>query len=436
MKVTELRTLAKTAPRTPGVYMWRDTANRVLYVGKAINLQARITSYGNTKDPRILAMREDAATITWETVGTEIEALILESRAIQQTKPKFNIVMRDDKQYGYVGITDEEFPQPLFTHQARSPKIKKPFKRLIGPFTDSGSLTTTLRWLRGLFPYCTCKQKHHVPCLNAHMGRCPGYCCLKTPATSAQQRDYAATIRSLSDILDGKRDTLIRRLEREMKLLGSQHRLEEALALQGRIERIRRVFENAQLVANRRRLSARHPHAIEQLADNLGLARTPLRIEGYDVAHIQGTHVSGAMVVFSNGNPSVADYRLFNISDASLGDTAQLREMLERRLKHEEWPLPDLILVDGGKAQLNTVVRTLNAHNISLPVIALTKDERHQGDHLLSSLDSQVRMLADLPRSLVALVTHIDDEAHRFSIKHYRKRHGKTLRPTLQSVEK
>jgi excinuclease ABC subunit C len=101
--------------------------------------------------------------------------------------------------------------------------------------------------------------------------------------------------------------------------------------------------------------------------------------------------------------------------------------MLQRRLRHDEWPLPDLILVDGGKAQLNTIVRTLDAAGHSIPVIALTKDDRHQADHLLSSLDSQVRMLTDLPRPLRSLVVHIDNEAHRFSIGQYRRRHRRSV---------
>lgn len=417
----------KKAPHTPGVYFWRGRGGRVLYVGKAVNLKARLSSYAKTRDPRIMAMVAQARTIDWETVPTDIEALILESRLIKLRKPKFNIVMRDDKQYAYVGLTDETFPQPIVTHQVRSTRIKKPFRRLIGPFTDAGALTTTVRWLRGLFPYCTCKQKHHVKCLNAHIGKCPGYCCLKTTATDAQKKEYAQSLRAITDILTGKRDTLIVRLETQMKILGKTRRLDEALELQRRIERIRRVFENAQLVAGRRRLTARHLGASEQLVSELGLVDVPKRIEGYDVAHIQGSHPSGAMAVFTNGRPNKEQYRLFNLHADSVGDTAQLREMLTRRMKHDEWPLPDLILVDGGIAQLNTIVRTLNADGHYIPVIALTKNDRHQADHLFSGLDSKIRMLTDLPRAMRDLLVHIDGESHRFAIGHYRRRHRRGM---------
>ncbi|MEK7637907.1 MAG: GIY-YIG nuclease family protein [Patescibacteria group bacterium] len=427
MEKAKLTARIKEAPATPGVYIWRGKAGRVLYVGKAVNVRSRLLSYAKTKDPRIMAMVTEARMVEWKTVPTEIEALILESSRIKLLKPKFNIVMRDDKQYAYVALTDEAFPQPIVTHQVRSLRIKKPFKRLIGPFTDAGALTMTIRLLRGLFPYCTCKQKHFMKCLNAHIGKCPGYCCLKAPATAAQKKEYARTIRAITDILTGKRDTLIGRLEIQMKHLGKTQKLDEALGLQRRIERIRRVFENAQLVAGRRALTGRHLGAISQLVNELGLADEPKRIEGYDVAHIQGNHPSGAMAVFTDGHPDRAQYRLFNLHADAVGDTAQLREIMVRRLKHDEWPLPDLILVDGGIAQMNTMVRALDSAGHHIPVIALTKNDKHQADHLFSSLDSNIRMLADLPRAMRDLLVHIDTEAHRFSISHYRRRHRKSL---------
>ncbi|MEK9208713.1 MAG: GIY-YIG nuclease family protein [Patescibacteria group bacterium] len=421
---------AKNAPTTPGVYIWRGKNGRVLYVGKAVNLRSRLSSYAKTKDPRIIAMVTEARAVEWETVPTEIEALILESRLIKLRKPKFNIVMRDDKQYSFVVVTKEEFPHIVLTHQPTTPFIRNSspvIRSIIGPFTDAGALTTTVRWLRGLFPYCTCKQKHFMKCLNAHIGKCPGYCCLKAPATAAQKKEYARTIRAITDILTGKRDTLIGRLEIQMKHLGKTQKLDEALGLQRRIERIRRVFENAQLVAGRRALTGRHLGAISQLVNELGLADEPKRIEGYDVAHIQGNHPSGAMAVFTDGHPDRAQYRLFNLHADAVGDTAQLREIMVRRLKHDEWPLPDLILVDGGIAQMNTMVRALDSAGHHIPVIALTKNDKHQADHLFSSLDSNIRMLADLPRAMRDLLVHIDTEAHRFSISHYRRRHRKSL---------
>ncbi|MCC6934822.1 MAG: GIY-YIG nuclease family protein [Candidatus Yanofskybacteria bacterium] len=422
MKPQDITHIAKTAPRTPGVYLWRTARRKLLYVGKAVDLRARISSYANNPDTRIRALCDEAATIEWETVPTEIEALILESQRIKALKPKYNIVMRDDKQYTYVGVTKEEFPQLIVTHQVRPARAGIAFKRLIGPFTDSSALRATLRWLRGPFPYCTCKQKHHVKCLNAHIGVCRGYCCLRHPSTAAQRAEYRRDIAAITDILEGRRDALIRRIERDMKRAGTAHQLERAIALRTLADQARQVFTNATLVRRTSR-SAAHDGALPALRAEFRLPRPPRRIEGYDIAHLQGAHPSGAMVVFRNGTASPADHRLFNIRTRTGGDIAQLKEMLERRMKHTEWPLPDLIVVDGGRAQLNAALASMGDNGI--PVIAFTKDLRHRGDHVLSSLDARIRMLSDLPRIVRDLITHIDAEAHRFSIRQYRSRHRK-----------
>jgi excinuclease ABC subunit C len=214
-----------------------------------------------------------------------------------------------------------------------------------------------------------------------------------------------------------------------MKRLGHAHKLEQAQELKTRIERIERVYENAQLNASRRRASIARSGALEQLETELRLSHEPQRIEGYDIAHMQGEHPSGVMVVFDEGTSDSSQYRLFNIHVSS-GDTGMLREIFERRLKHDEWPLPDLIVVDGGKAQLNVILRVLAEHELNLPVVALTKDDKHRADHILTSQDSRVRVLRDLPRAMRDLMVRIDDEAHRFAIKHYRRRHRKTVSTT------
>ncbi len=437
----------RKAPRTPGVYVWRAKNGTPLYIGKAANLRARLSSYPKTTHPRIHAMLRAATKFTWEETPTDIEALILESQLIKRYRPKYNVEWRDDKQYFYVGFTHEDFPHIFLTHQPmtvpstghRAPKNalgarnSAPASDYIGPFTEGVPLKTTLRALRGLFPYCTCKQKHHVKCLNAHIGMCPGYCCLKVPATRTQKVAYARNIRAIRDILTGKRDTLIRRLEQEMKAVGQAHRLEEALTLKQMLARITRVFQNAQINVRNQRLAARHIGALELLRDELHLPDIPHRIEGYDIATIQGAHAAGAMVVFSDGRADNHEYRLFNIknglsSETSIkGDVPMLRQVLERRLAHPEWPMPDLIVVDGGKAQLNAVVNTLTAFNVDTPVIAMKKNERHQPEYALTSLHIVPRALATLPRALRDLLVHVDAEAHRFSIGHYRRRHRRTV---------
>lgn len=374
MEGLQLSNYLKRAPKTPGVYVWRDAGRRPFYVGKAVNLRSRLSNYRKPTDPRIRAMVENARTLTWQTTGTDIEALILESQLIKKLKPRYNIDWRDDKRYFYVGFTDEAFPRIFITHQPKGD--------FVGPFTDGVPLKATLRVLRNLFPYCTCTQRHHLRCLNAHIGKCPGFCCLKAPATAAQKKEYARGIRAIRDVLSGKRDALVRRLastnpDIALKLL--------------------RVFQNAQINA-RNQKRAGHPGA-------------PERIEGYDVANIGGQHAVGAMVVFEHGVPNKKEYRLFNIKTSG-GDTDMLREILQRRAAHDDWPTPNLIIIDGGKAQLNVAKKIFGAR---MPITAVTKDEHHRASKLIGAKADQTLAFA------------VDAEAHRFAISRYRLRHRKSV---------
>jgi excinuclease ABC subunit C len=428
MDIARLSELISDAPHAPGVYSWRDRHGRILYIGKAVDIRARLSSYRRAGDDRIRLMVRESSRIEWELTENETEALILEAHRIKTRRPKYNVLMRDDKQYAYVGITDEQFPHILMTHQLSSPRSKRPFRHFIGPFTDGADLKATLGAISRLFPTCRCRQTHHVRCLNAHIGLCPGYCCLKTPATSAQRREYRSRIRAIRDLLEGRRATVIRRLKRRMKAAGEAGRLDEALGLQRLVGQVGKVFTHAQRNQERRRASIGRTDALEQLAAEFGLATVPCRIEGYDIAVIQQTHAAGSMVVFTGGETDRQSYRLFNVRDPRTGDTGMLREVIRRRLSHGEWPAADCILVDGGKAQLNAVLRELGAAGRDIPVIALTKNDRHQPDHVLTSQDSRIRMLADLPRPLRDFLVRIDAEAHRFAVSQYRRRHRGTLR--------
>lgn len=416
MQLRELAQHIKTAPRTPGVYTWRDSHGKPLYIGKASNLKARLSSYRKTIDPRIVTMIERASAVDWQITDTDIEALITEAQLIKRWRPQYNIVMRDDKQYFFVAVTDEDFPHIFLTHQPLNTKNSKLETDFIGPFTEGLPLKSTLRVLRRLFPYCTCKQKHHLRCLNAHIGKCPGYCCLKTPATAAQKRAYRKNIAAIKDILTGKRGTVITRFAKN----------DPDIAI-----RLMRVFQNAQINARRQAMAPQHAGALEQLEHELGLGRVPHRIEGYDIANIQGQHATGAMVAFIDGRPDNQEYRKFTIKTVTgAHDVAMLTEVITRRFHHPEWRYPDLILVDGAKAQLNAATKAVASLQLSVPIIAVTKDEKHRASHLIFTKNSKLKTknLSDLPRPLRDLVTHIDAEAHRFAISHYRQRHQRSLK--------
>lgn len=445
MKASRLVQYVANAPKTPGVYIWHDKHGKPLYIGKAINIRSRLSNYlpagrqaVKTINPRIRLMVQTASSLTWQETNTDIEALIIESQSIKRLRPRFNITMRDDKQYFYVAFTDEDFPRLILTHQLTPRAARITYREVIGPFTESAPLKSTLRVLRRLFPYCTCKTKHNIRCLNSYIGNCPGYCCLKGPIENSKLKikNYHKNIRAIRDILTGKRSTLINKMKKEMKSAGKNHDLERAMYIQNQIERVQRVFDNAQINAANQRLVPWHHGALSQMAIEFGLATASPRIEGYDVANIMGQYATGVMVTFIDGQADNKKYRLFNIKSVG-GDTAMLNETITRRLTHPEWPLPDLIIVDGGKNQLNAAIKAISKAGLTIPVIALTKNDRHQSNHIVYraprnvSTDIRdtfhVKRLSDLPRQLADLIIHVDAEAHRFAIKHYRKRHTQAL---------
>lgn len=437
----------KQIPSSPGVYFFKDRRGKNLYIGKAANLKNRLGSYFRNlpRDPRLTKMLEKSTRVDWQETPSEIEALILESQLIKKNRPAFNIALRDDKQYFYVIFTKEKFSRIYLTHQPHSKYRHIDISSFVGPFTEGAALRTTLKLLRRVFPYCTCKQKHYRRCLNTHLGRCVEICCLKNQknpslvykshVASGYDRvrmQYIKNIRSIKKILTGKKTSLIKQLKKEMGTAAKKEDFAEAIQLRDRIVKLEQVFENARII----RAAYDRTNILGQLQDIFNLPRFPQRIEGYDISNIQGLMATGAMIVFTDGQPDKNEYRKFKIrrilpSEASgeggLGDTHMLKEVLRRRFNHPEWIFPDLILIDGGKAQLNAALDISTSQNIPVPIIALTKDERHRGHHVLDANKKEPIALKNLPPTVANLILQIDSEAHRFAISYYRHLHRKKL---------
>lgn len=457
MNQAGLKKLVSSSPLNPGVYTFSGSNGKILYIGKASNLKSRLNSYLKTDDSRIQKMIDSARSLKLLKTDSDIEALILESRLIKKFRPQFNIMMRDDKQYFYVGFTKETFPKIFLTHQpnqflifnykflrkSKNSKFKINNSKsaqayFVGPFTDGNTLKSTLRFLRRIFPYCTCKQLHNNFCLNYHIGKCLGYCCLKKPEPQgstlkkSQGRtldSYRKNIKAIKNILSGKKESLMKNLEKDMARLAKKGALEKAIELRDKITNLKRIFENARLIKNSDILKAYR----SELESLLKIQKPIIRIEGYDISNIQGANATGSMVTFINGRPDKNFYRKFKIyGKRTPDDTAMLREVLERRLKHEEWPFPDLILIDGGKGQVNTAVKTLNKMAVKIPVVGISKNERHVGHQLIipgqKSASWRTFPLTKLPPADRSLLLTIDSEAHRFAISYYRKLHRKFLK--------
>lgn len=438
MLIPKLKDRIKKLLAKPGIYLFKNSANKPLYIGKALNLKNRIKSYTTTEDIRLKKMISNAHRLDFIETDSDIEALILESQLIKKFRPKFNIVMRDDKQYAFVGFTEEKYPRIFITHQ---PTKNQNF---IGPFTDIGALKITLRYLRRIFPYCTCKQLHHNYCLNYHIGKCLGFCCLKTGASNKGKETYANNIKAIRKILDGKKSSFIKELKKEAGNSAKNDDFGKAIELREKISKLERVFKNAKIIKTSDILKV-YRSGLESL---LKTSKPIVRIEGYDMSNIQGTHATGAMVTFVNGQPDKNFYRKFKIHtnrhprhlqphhDRGIveiqngGDTGMLKEILERRFRHSEWPFPDLILIDGGKGQLNAAHSVISNYYTTFLkkqraplLIALTKNKKHIGEKIYISGKKFPIFLTKLAPADKNLLLMIDSEAHRFAINYYRKKH-------------
>ena len=452
MQIARLKNIASKLPPKPGVYFFKDSGGKNLYIGKASSLKSRVLNYTKTaalkaglangrEDTRIKRMVQMASTLKFIATDSDIEALILESQYIKRYRPMFNVVMRDDKQYFYVGFSRGEFPKIFLTHQPQlvssteykvsgiqNTKYKILNTDYVGPFTDGNAIKTTLRYLRNIFPYCTCKQLHNNYCLNYHIGKCPGFCCLKnSPERSRRivekKYEYKNNIKAIRDVLSGKKKSLIKNLEKEMAAKAEEENFEEAIKIRSQLERLQRIFENARVIRDLKISD----NILEELKESLGLTKTPHRIEAYDISNIQGTNATGSMVVFENGKPNKNEYRKFKIRTINqANDTAMLREVLERRFNHPEWPYPDLVVIDGGRGQLSSALKVLKDKEIN--IVALTKDDKHSGIKVTLPNKDQIP-LSRLPISVKNLILYIDAEAHRFAINYYRKLHRKSIRP-------
>ena len=462
MNKVQLKQKIALTPSGTGIYLFINNHKKALYVGKALSLKKRLDSYRRTEDPRILRMLSEAKRIDLIETNSEIEALILESQYIKKYKPEFNIMLRDDKQFFYVEFSTDKFPKIFLTHKPinldsrsmindsrkssiHNSKISNHKSTYIGPFTDAGALKVTLRLLRKIFPYCTCKQKHNSYCLNYHIGKCLGYCCLTREDSRIMIYDlriYQKNIKAIRDVLSGKKESVIRQFEKKMKNFAKEEKFEEARGLQYKIEKLKKIFQNAQIL-NTRYLSLdtngdSTKNALNQLTELINAKRPLKRIEAYDIANIQGNFAVGAMIVFSDGVPDKNEYRKFKIRTKSTpDDTTMLKEVLTRRFNHPEWQYPDLILVDGGRQQLSVAQKVIfnlkftifNEFSIKqLPkIIAITKNKRHIGEKIFVQNKKDPIPLSGLPTNVKNLLLQINAEAHRFAISYYRKTHRKQI---------
>lgn len=396
-------------PDQPGVYLFKDAAGAILYVGKALSLRKRVGSYfRNPADlsPRIARLVPRIADVETRTTASEAEALLLESQLIKRHQPKYNVAYRDDKSYPLLKLTDEPFPRLMATREKRRDSA-----RYFGPYADAAALRQALQFLRRVFPLRTCRTFPKTPCLEYHLGQCLAPC-----AGYIDEAAYGRIVRDLVEFLDGKRDRLLRDLARRMAQASRDQRFEEAARLRDQIQALTSV-----IVAKEKSAQA---GPLEQLQAALKLPALPRRIEAFDISNIFGRFAVGSMVCFQDGKPLKAHYRRFKIKTVEGSDDFRMMaEVIRRRYGGSlapQLPAPDLVLVDGGKGQLSAALEALAGLHKTIPVVGLAK----QHEELF--LPGRATPIVLLPTSPVLhLVQHLRDEAHRFAITYHRKLRAK-----------
>ena len=537
-------------PITPGVYLWRDKYQRIIYVGKAINLRNRVRSYVQqdvNRSVKVTAMMRRAWDVETIQTKTEMEALILEATLIKEHHPKYNIMLRDDKTYPYVKITvQEDFPRLFMTR-----RLERDGAKYFGPFTDVTAVHHVLRILRSYYPLRTCKSmKVERPCLQYHMHYCEGPCMNYVTVESyrryiddivalfegkqvqiiqeitskmeqasedlefelaakyrddllsiqkVQEKQRMVTQRGDMDVLgmaiDGPMACIQLFFIRSGRLLGRENYFvqhegdspdlvmtefikqyyggstfipKELLLPMDSVDRelfsewfssmkgqqvdvsvpqrgykkdlIKMAEENAQnFLAERRRqwqyTIDKSGGAVKKLAEVLDLPRLPERMECYDISHMQGAETVASMVVFEGGKPAKREYRRFKLKtvQGKPDDFASMAEIMERRYGNEkDWPIPDLIIIDGGKGQLNAALPVIRAMGVTdVPVISLAK----RIEEVFVEGESESIILEHHTPEL-QLLQQIRDEAHRFAITYHRRLRGKrNLESVLDHIE-
>lgn len=391
-------------PDSPGVYFMKDAQGRLLYVGKAGSLKRRVSSYFlRPHDTRIQKMVSEIRAIDYEDTDTALEALILESRLIKKFQPPFNVKEKDDKSFLYVEITKDKFPRVLLVrgkNLVRGVHLAPRPARFVGfgPFTSASSIREALRIIRKIFPWSIHPADkigtYKRPCFDYEVGLCPGTCIGVVSRT-----EYLKNIHNIKLFFDGKKLQIVIALKKEMKQASASLEFERAEKLQRQIFALQHIRDVALIQDSQ-----------ISVPDEEG--KPKVRIEGYDISNISGTSAVGSMVVFENGAPNKSEYRKFKIRtfDAS-NDVGMMREVLRRRFQNS-WPLPQVILIDGGAPQVNVAHRVLAEFSLAIPIVGIAKGPERKKNEFIGTIPAGITPI---------MLIRVRDEAHRFAISYHKK---------------
>jgi excinuclease ABC subunit C len=423
----------KQFPPSPGVYLMKDAQGRVLYVGKAKNLRNRAGHYftkAAAEDPRTADLVKLVADVDFLPADTEVDALLMEARLVKDLQPRFNVGLKDGKSFPYLQIRmREDFPRVEFTRQPRRRGVK-----LYGPFTSAKSLRAAIQVLQRIFQFRTCsldidaddqRWRWFRPCLLHSIRQCTAPCNFRVT-----EEAYRKQIRALRLVLAGKKDKLLAEMECDMQEASAALLFEKAARLRDEIDALKKLGLRGDVDKDVQPevFQIEPKKGMVGLRKILGLGQTPRTIEGVDIAHLGGDEKVASLVAFIDGLPFKPGYRRYRIKTvAGIDDFASIREVVSRRFRYassrngkhmkgqeEDHPWPDILLIDGGKGQLNAALETFRVMGVEPPcLVSLAKRE----EEIYRPGDGEPLRLSRHAAAL-RLLQYVRDEAHRFA-QHY-----------------
>ncbi len=461
-------------PENPGVYFFKkrtgtagaqESAFETLYIGKATSLKDRVRSYFSddlikTRGRLLVDMITQADTIEWQVTDSVLEAFILETELIKKNQPKYNTKEKDNKSFNYVVFTKEEFPRVLVVRgrnlelSTRSPEkqtelLGYEYTHVFGPYPFGAELREALKLIRKIFPFrdkctpCTTTKGDFVlrtdgsrvygnatqackPCFNRALGLCPGVC-----TGEISKKAYAKRISELALFFKGEKLKVVENLEKEMKLAAKELRFEDAGEIKKTLYALSHIHDIS-LIKKESEFGSFAPQHASHSNTNQASEESdePYKVEAYDIAHMSGKDMIGALVVLEDGQFNKNEYRIFNIQSVDgANDTGALRELLVRRFAHKEWNFPHTVVIDGGKAQLRVAKEVLDSVKGAerIEIVSIVKDQSHKAKEVL-----RIRGVRGAEKSLRGRISEedaikINAECHRFAIKTHRNKRGKSF---------
>lgn len=416
-------------PSTTGIYLFKK-GETILYVGKSVNVKARVRSHFENAalDVKESLIVNNSDHVESMVTDSEFKALLLEAELIQKHHPKYNVIWRDNKSYLYIRITvDEQYPKVLLTRKPSFAKASTGRSKYFGPFSSVKTASMLLREIRKLVPFCTQAKLSNKPCFYSKIGLCnpcpnnidARFKILDVRKGEELRKEYKKNIRTVIRILNGKVDRVLKEFYKKIKLLSKEKNYEEAITFRNKILRFEELLYSKSLPDD---AGNQYNQSSENLSLLLSLLQTYFpklislrRIECYDVSNLSQEFATASMVVLKKGLIQKAEYRRFKIQNTKLrSDFGMLEEVLKRRFKNK-WELPDLIVVDGGKPQIQTVLKVFEAMKITIPLVGIAKNPDRL---IIGKKDLQTLRFINNNKGFT-IIRLIRDESHRFARKYH-----------------